>query len=366
MIDSEQKIPEIPVAIVGFGNVGRALLRRLKRLAGFRIVSVSNSEYRSVVPEGIDFLSIDRVIRSGDLRELSYAGHGTVDELQSCLFGVCPSCAPIVVDVTAADIGDLHLDWLESGFGVVTANKKPVTGSLDLWNQLIAHGSRYQFEAVCGAGLPVVSTVRRLVESNEIVHSIGAMPSGSLGYILSSYDGGNRSFGQIVRMAADAGYTEPDPRDDLSGMDVARKALVLARLCGMQLELSDIKPQSLVPASLDSCEADEFAESFFRDITSLGDVVSAEPTEGKVWRYLARIQPRSGITVGLDLVDDASPLGRLSGTENLFEISSSAFSDSGNLLKISGPGAGAEVTTVGILMDIGRVAGSMHGIHVTS
>jgi homoserine dehydrogenase len=177
--------------------------------------------------------------------------------------------------------------------------------------------------------------------------------SGTLGFIMSALENGTR-FSDAVREAWKRGYTEPDPRDDLSGTDVARKALILARTLGRRIELSDIALQSLYTPAVDDADAARFVDKLSALDEEFAERVARAKRDGKVLRYVAKIGKK--ISVGVEAVDQASPLGRLQGTANTIVIQSKRYHD--NPLVVTGPGAGAAVTAAGVLNDI--VAITMH------
>jgi homoserine dehydrogenase len=202
--------------------------------------------------------------------------------------------------------------------------------------------------------LPVLDTIAKLQDAGDRVETIVGAFSGTLGFIMTALEDGQR-FSDAVREAWKRGYTEPDPRDDLSGTDVARKALILARTLGRRLELSDIALEPLYGASVDDNDPARFVDKLSALDAEFADRVARAKREGKVLRYVAKIGKRA-IRVGVEAVDHASPLGRLRGTDNTVVIQSKRYST--NPLVVTGPGAGAGVTAAGVLNDI--VAITMH------
>jgi homoserine dehydrogenase len=259
------------------------------------------------------------------------------------------------VDVTAEETGDLLLTALGQGFDLVMANKKPLAGPPAAYRRLLAAaataGRRVRYEATVGAGLPVIDTFRKLVESGDRVLRIEGCVSGTLGFVLSSLEAG-RSFSGAVREAVAKGYAEPDPREDLSGQDVARKGLILARLLGYEGPAP--KAENLVSPPLRRLPLARFMER----LTSLDEGwrrrVAAEAARGRVLRYVVAATAR-GVSAGLRAVPRASRLGALTGPRNLLSFTTRRYR--AEPLVVSGPGAGAEVTAAGLLNDIRSLAG---------
>jgi homoserine dehydrogenase len=257
---------------------------------------------------------------------------------------------PVVVDVTSEETGDLLRAALGNGFDVVLANKKPLAGSWESYAALVSGmapgGRQVKYEATVGAGLPIIDTYHKLVETGDRVLRIDGSVSGTLMYVVSAVSQG-KPFSQAVREAVDLGYAEPDPRDDLSGRDAARKALILARL--MDYRGAAPAPDDLVPKALRKLPLDQF-------MTRLAEVdgdwkarVAREAARGRVLRYVVSATPR-GVSAKLTAVPVSSPIGALQGTRNLIAFVTRRYLK--EPLVVSGPGAGAEVTAAGILNDI--------------
>jgi bifunctional aspartokinase / homoserine dehydrogenase 1 len=261
---------------------------------------------------------------------------------------------PILVDATAADTTELLELALSRGFDLVLANKVPLAGSQQALDSLLVAaaiaGRRILSEATVGAGLPVIDTIRKLVESGDEVLTIEGCPSGTLGFLLGEI-GRDVSFADALRSAVELGYTEPDPRIDLSGLDVGRKALILARLIGFRGDLSQVAVESLIPES----HRDITRDAFLDRLVELDDAWRARAREarerGELLRYRARITPKQ-ISVGLVGVSASDPLAQLTGTDNQFSITTRRYTQP---LVITGPGAGAPVTAAGVFSDLLRL-----------
>ena len=263
---------------------------------------------------------------------------------------------PILVDLTSDETAPLIEEALERGFHVVLANKKPLAIKQHDFDRMLAKARdsnlALRYEATAGAGLPVLDTLAKLQESGDRVEQILGCFSGTLGYIMTALEDGV-AFSEAVHNAWKLGYTEPDPRDDLSGRDVARKALILARKLGRQLELSDIELQPLYRHDVDDPDPATFMNKLAAMNDEYASRVARARRDHKVLRYVAKIKPRS-ISVGLEEVPESSPIGRLRGTDNQVAIYSKRYKT--NPLVVTGPGAGAGVTAAGVLNDIVAIA----------
>jgi homoserine dehydrogenase len=267
-----------------------------------------------------------------------------------------PIQQPIVLDAAAGSATSALAEAaLNTGGTVVYSNKaplaQPLAESARLWDG--ARSGLVRYETTCGAGLPVISTIKSLQATGDQIREIVGCLSGTLGAIFSDVAAG-KPFSQAVRSARDAGYTEPDPRDDLSGLDVARKALILARTMGRTVDLDEIAIESLVPESLAACSVDTFLERIPEQDAAIGSRHQSAAREGKALKYVATVPAGGPITVGLKAVPASTVLGALQGPENIISIRTERYDR--YPLTISGPGAGAAVTAAGMIADMLELA----------
>jgi len=272
----------------------------------------------------------------------------------------------VLIDCTANQaVADRYADWLQRGIHVITPNKRAHSGPIAYYQDLkrLSRGSRTHFlyEATVGAGLPVIQTLKDLVETGDEIRSISGIFSGTLAYLFNLFDG-TRPFSEIVREAKSKGYTEPDPRDDLSGKDVARKAVILAREAGLALELDDIVVESLVPNALANASVDEFLKRLPDFDAPMAERVAAAKRAGQVLRYVATIDVKAGkANVGLESFGPTHPFANISLTDNIVQFVTGRYCD--NPLIIRGPGAGPAVTAGGIFADLLRLCSMLSGNH---
>jgi aspartokinase/homoserine dehydrogenase 1 len=264
----------------------------------------------------------------------------------------------VIIDCTAsADIAKRYPDWLAAGIHVITPNKKANSADLPFYHRLRdarrAGSAHYLYETTVGAGLPVVQTLRDLRETGDEITSIEGIFSGTLAYLFNTYDG-RKSFSDIVRDARQRGYTEPDPRDDLSGMDVARKLIILGREMGLELEMADVKVESLVPAGLEKGSIDEFMSRLPQHDSNMNDRLQTARSNGKVLRYVGRLTADGKATVGVVELDSKHPFANIALTDNVVRFATRRYCD--NPLIVQGPGAGPEVTAGGVFADLLRLA----------
>jgi bifunctional aspartokinase / homoserine dehydrogenase 1 len=283
----------------------------------------------------------------------------TLHELEAMMrseLWMLPSYRPVLVDLTSEETAPLLQEALEHGFHVVCANKKPLAGPQIEFDRLMEtakeRGLSIRYEATAGAGLPVLDTIAKLQSAGDKIEMILGCFSGTLGYLMTALEDGV-AFSAAVRKAWELGYTEPDPRDDLSGKDVARKALILARTLGYRAEPDEIKLEPLFHDDGGHSDARAFVESLGALDEAYRERIERARRGGKVLRYVAKIRSRA-ISVGIEAVPATSPLAHLRGTDNQVAIYSKRYKT--NPLVVTGPGAGATVTAAGVLNDIVAIA----------
>ena len=271
----------------------------------------------------------------------------------------------VIIDCTAsAQVACNYRDWLARGIHVVTPNKKANSGALPAYRAIKeaarAAGTHYLYEATVGAGLPVIQTLRDLRETGDDITRIEGIFSGTLAYLFNVFDG-SECFSSIVRTAKLKGYTEPDPRDDLSGMDVARKLIILAREMGLTLELSDVAVTGLVPAELTACDVEEFMRRLPDYDASMADMHAEAVRQRQVLRYVGRIEADGRALVGLTRLDAKHAFANIALTDNVVRFATRRYCD--NPLIVQGPGAGPEVTAGGVFADLLRLSAYL-GAHL--
>lgn len=266
----------------------------------------------------------------------------------------------VVIDCSASDtVAGRYADWLAAGIHVVTPNKHAGAGPSGRWRAIraaTANGSRFRYEATVGAGLPVISTLRDLLDTGDELLAAEGIFSGTLAWLFNRYDGSS-PFSRLVREAHALGYTEPDPRDDLSGIDVARKLVILAREAGAGLELDDVAVESLVPESLRRLDAEAFMQRLDELDGAIAARFAAARAEGKVLRYVARLGEDGEASVGLVALPSGHAFAHLRLTDNVVQFTTRRYRD--NPLVVQGPGAGPEVTAAGVFADLLRVAAAL-------
>lgn len=342
------------VALLGTGTVGTAVLARLQRWQGtafgrrLRLVHVANSRRAVGDPRGVALRAPSSPAGAAvslDAVPGAFAARGGVR---------------IVVDATASDeVAARHAEWLAQGIHVVTACKLGQGTSLVRWRGIrdacIRGGARYGDGATVGAGLPLLCTLRELQAGGDRIHAIAGALSGSLAWLFDRYDG-MRPFSGFVREAREAGYTEPDPREDLSGEDVRRKLLILARTAGVELEASAVGVESLVPPELAALPIDEVDAALGAFDERLRERFASAYRDGRKLRYIARLDEGGRARVGLEALAPGDALLGGSGSDNRVAIWSDRYRR--QPLLIQGPGAGAAITAAALLDDVLRIAGS--------
>ena len=342
----------IPVIVFGVGGVGRALLRQIvagravvadRNRCHFDIVAVADSNNWRWQAEGLSDDQLEEVVAT------KASGRPLGEERPDGLEIMAQMASAgleeaLVVDVTAADGMEAIVDKaLELGYGVVLANKKPLAGPWKDARRYFGH-PRLRYESTVGGGQPVIATLRYLLDTNDPISRVGGQLSGTLGYICGRLDEGV-PFSQALFEARNMGYTEPDPRQDLGGLDVMRKTMILGRTAGWPLEETDIMVEALYHSALAHLDVAEFMTAAVAMDPSIGDRVAAAREAGKVLRYTARVKPGGG-SVGLEAIPMDSPLAGL----KYISFQTGRYDE--QPLMIGGRGAGVEMTAAGVLGDM--------------
>ncbi len=347
------------IGLIGPGTVGSALLEQLDKQAG-RLAARFNLDLRvRAIARSRSMLLGDRRIGLGDWRSEFERRAGELD-FEAFERHVNPDHLPhaVIIDCTAsAGIASRYAGWLGRGIHVITPNKKAFSGDyenyLALRQQAGEGSSHYFYETTVGAALPIIKTLRDLEDTGDEIRSVQGIFSGTLAYLFNVYDG-SVPFSEIVRAAKTNGYTEPDPRDDLSGTDVARKLTILARELGQRIELGDFPVENLIPAALRDGSIDEFLERLAEyDDDIRGRYLEAE-SAGKKLRYIARLSADGEASVGLEAVELSHPFSNINLTDNIVQFETARYS--ANPLVIQGPGAGPQVTASGVFSDLLRLS----------
>lgn len=334
---------------LGLGSIGsrvrEIILKQqkgLKKMYGveLRYVGAFSSRGGVYSPDGLSDEDIDRVRSKKGKQRIT-------DALGAC------SDQTILIDTTASETtADTIETVLTKGGYAVLSNKKPLSSSFDQFNRYRNTAfPRLFFETTVGAGLPVISTIRELLATGDTIMQIQGCFSGTLGYICSELENGT-SYSQAIKTAMEKGYTEPDPRDDLSGEDVARKALILARLMGYTHELADVHISPMFHTKFKETSLEEFLKRSPEEDQKYRDMFIHALSNHETLRFTATIKKKK-IEVGLTEGEKSSPIGSLSGPDNIIVIQTKRYAE--NPLVIQGPGAGVDVTAAGVVGDIIKI-----------
>ncbi|NNF15824.1 MAG: bifunctional aspartate kinase/homoserine dehydrogenase I [Gammaproteobacteria bacterium] len=349
----------LSIGVIGCGTVGKVLLSQLASQIN-RLSSQFNLDLR------VRGLARSTTMVLGDPRvnledwQQEFEAAAVPFDLQQFVDHIHAEHLPhaVIVDCTAdAGIAAHYSEWFEAGIHVVTPNKKACSARYADYQKLQASrrtgDARFLYETTVGAGLPILQTVQDLRETGDRITRIQGLLSGTLAYLFNQFDG-QRPFSEIVREARDSGFTEPDPRDDLSGMDVARKLTILGREMGLDLELEDVEVESLVPEDLLEVSIDEFMERLSDHDSKMSERLDAARQGGKLLRYVAELNHEGRATVSLKAVAADHAFAHISLTDNIVQFETERYCN--NPLIVQGPGAGPDVTAAGVFADLLRLS----------
>ncbi|ASZ13605.1 bifunctional aspartate kinase/homoserine dehydrogenase I [Chitinophaga pendula] len=354
----ETPVKQVNLFIAGVGNVGGKLLEQLQQQETYlkqelglhlRVAGLANSRKMAFGQETLSLQEWRQQLDEGvDMDMPAFVKQIKALNLRNSVF----------IDNTASsEVAAVYADFLQHGISVVTCNKIACSSDYRYYRQLKDLARRYDaaflFETNVGAGLPVINTLNDLVRSGDKVHRIEAVLSGSLNFVFNHFVG-DADFRQVVQAAQDEGYTEPDPRIDLSGVDVMRKILILARESGVEMELADITNHSFLPAAcLEAPSVAAFYEQLDVHADHFGQLRRAAEAEGKRLKFVASLADGRA-SVGLQAVSPEHPFYQLEGKDNIVLYTTNRYAQQPLIVK--GAGAGADVTASGIFADIIRTA----------
>ncbi|WMJ68992.1 bifunctional aspartate kinase/homoserine dehydrogenase I [Stenotrophomonas sp. 24(2023)] len=345
------------VGVIGPGNVGAALLDQLQAALP-QLRGKANIDLRLRAVASRSRMLLEPRALPADWRQALQSGSeaSDLDRFTEHLLAAHLPHAVVIDCSGSAEVAERYADWLAAGIHVVTPNKQAGSGPLPRYQRIraaaAASGARFRYEATVGAGLPVITTLRDLVDTGDEVLAIEGIFSGTLAWLFNRFDG-SQPFSALVAQARAMGYTEPDARDDLSGIDVARKLVILAREAGHALSLDQVQVESLVPEALRGGDADAFMAHLHESDDALLARLQAARARGAVLRYVAQLTAQ-GASVGLVELPAGHAFANLRLTDNVVQFQTRRYCD--NPLVVQGPGAGPEVTAAGVFADLLRVA----------
>lgn len=352
---------QINLFVVGVGTVGTRLLEQLRQQQDYlsenlrlnvRVVGLANSKRLVVDEEGIDLSRWKEVLSEA-------SGGGLKPEDTAKIIGQRNLRNSVFADITAdAGVVEMYPPLLEKSVSVIACNKVAASSDYEkyaaLKNLAREYNANFLFETNVGAGLPVINTLNDLMRSGDRINRIEAVLSGTLNFVFNNYEG-SRPFADVVRQAQDEGYTEPDPRLDLSGTDVARKILILAREAGHRLEMNDIENIPFLPASCFEGSVEDFYAEMQRQDAHFQSLLEDAVSKGLKLKYIASLVDGKA-SVGLQSIGPDHNFANLSGKDNAVLFYTNRYPE--QPLVIKGAGAGADVTAAGVFADIIRAARS--------
>jgi aspartokinase/homoserine dehydrogenase 1 len=340
---------------LGTGNIGKTLFNQLNAHTQYlkdnngiqvKIAGISNTRKMTFNSDGV---SLDTW--QDDLQASPYEAdlQGFINRMKEMNL---PNC--VFIDNTASPVPiGFYEEVFKANISVITCNKIGNSGSYQQYRMFKdtarAHGVDFFYETNVGAGLPIINTLKNLMNSGDRVQRIEAILSGTISFIFNNFKG-DANFHDVVKEAQDKGYTEPDPRDDLSGKDFMRKMLILARDAGYAMEESDVEIESVLPkASLEATSVEDFYATLKTEDAHFARLKDAAEKDGKVLRYIGKLE-NSKVSITLQMVDENHPFYMLSGSDNIISFTTDRYRE--RPLVVKGPGAGAEVTAAGVFADL--------------
>jgi len=348
---------QIAIGIMGYGSIGQELHKQIlderkilqeRENISLDILALSNSQKMMLSEDNIDLKSASNVTEKIEALEQSNTNEMINHMLRQSAYG------HIIIDCSASDEApDEYSNIFENGISIVTANKKGLSGNIDRYKSIMnsknLNEADFLYETTAGAALPFVKSVSDIASSSDSIKKIEGVFSGTLAYLFNSYDA-SMPFSELVNDALKQGFTEPDPRDDLSGMDVARKLVILAREMGLDMNVNDIHVESLVDPNHLSLSVNEYLEAMSSGDQAMNDRYQNALENNEKLSYVAQIDENGNASVSLKNLSNDHSFFSLKGTENIIAIHSDYYSNYPLVLR--GPGAGREVTASGLFFDL--------------
>ena len=348
---------QIAIGIMGYGSIGQELHKQIlderkilqeRENISLDILALSNSQKMMLSEDNIDLKSASNVTEKIEALEQSNTNEMINHILRQSAYG------RIIIDCSASDEApDEYGNIFENGISIVTANKKGLSGNIDRYKSIMnsknLNEADFLYETTAGAALPFVKSVSDIASSSDSIKKIEGVFSGTLAYLFNSYDA-SMPFSELVNDALQQGFTEPDPRDDLSGMDVARKLVILAREMGLDMNVNDIHVESLVDPNHLSLSVNEYLEAMSSGDQAMNDRYQNALENNEKLSYVAQIDENGNASVSLKNLSNDHSFFSLKGTENIIAIHSDYYSNYPLVLR--GPGAGREVTASGLFFDL--------------
>jgi len=349
----------LSIGIIGPGLIGSTLLdqiagesERLNREFGIdlRVRAITDSKKMTLAKTGIDIVDWKKALteRSEPTRMDAFIAHVDAEYFPHS----------VVIDcTTSADLPKYYAGWLLRGLHIITPNKKAGTAPMPEYRQIMSEAKQRQrhflYETTVGAGLPIIGTLRDLIQTGDKIKRIEGVFSGTLAYLFWKFDG-TAPFSGLVQEAKDLGFTEPDPRDDLSGMDIVRKTVILAREIGWDIEVDQVPVHSLVPKELEDVSVEDFLGKLSMLDEEMNRLYVEAEKEGNVLKYAGIIEADGSCKVELRPYPKDHPFARITGSDNIVAFTTERYSS--QPLVVQGPGAGPQVTAGGVFADLLRLA----------